>query len=607
MNVILAVDEQSCLRYLDRQITLSAGAEYVSFFDLSLRTTARLQQVGFQKGPALAPLAAGRDQVLREYVELIGDLNARMSSVMWWATDFSSKNRFNSHLPDILHKFLLTVERLKDPPTAPLLIIGLPWQARSTMGRILKQKGLAHEFIGYGQAEKAARANAFWRKILSLGFHGLRLMGRRCYVKWTLRSFWPTPYSRDKKCYVIKSFLYDHSFDKDGGYRDAFFGPLPQFLKDAGEDVVFFVNVLGDLPSCVKKISRSLKAKIIVLESCSSLWGIIVDCVRALCYSPKIKGECRFSGHEISDIVRNELVTSGRVQLYQLLHYRQTKNMLKKLDPAVFLTTYENNPWEKMCFMALRQASAKTEIIGYQHTVNPPASVNMFISAKEEGVIPKPDLVLTVGEIPQEIIVKYTQAVSLAVEPACALRFEQLLALTPVARTQTQKILLALEGIFEVYQMVNYVLEQLRGQKEYKLLIRCHPVLPVKAFAHKLRYRLSDLPFVEISRGQPLIKDIERTDLTIYWGSTVALETLWMGKPVIHFDMETLFSYDPLFDCPHLKWTTTPRQALLPIIEQTYDLPDIQFQTERSKAQEYLKRYFYPVGPRNLAKFLPAK
>lgn len=606
MNVIFTVDEKSCLEYLGRSISLPANAQYFSFDDLASKTEKLLTAKGFAVISADLHLVTPAETVLKHYVRLVGEVNARMHSPLWWATDFSSKNRFNSQLPDILYKFLIIIELLKLSQGRQILIIGLPWQARATMARTLSQLGVAYEFIGYAEAAGKARRKAFFKKITNLTFHFLRLLYRRFYVKYKLKAVWPTPYSKDKPCYMIKSFLYDHSFDKEGNYKDAFFGPLPTFLKDS-QNVVFFVNILGNLKSCVAKITQNTQERIIPLEACSSVLDLVKAYLRALFYTPRLHGQYSFLNHEVTEIIRNELVYSGKIQLYQLAHYYQTKKLLGKLSPTVFLTTYENNPWEKMCFLALRKFSPQTEIIGYQHTVTPQASVNMFMSSEEERNIPKPDLVLTVGEIPQETIIRYSEAASLPVEPACALRFEQLWSLKPAGRSQTQTILLGLEGIFDVYKMVNYVVEQLIGQPEVKLLIRTHPVLPLKDFAHKLQYRLKDLKFVEISKGRTLIQDIERSDMTIYWGSTVALESLWMGKPVIHFDMETLLSYDPLFDCPYLKRTVNRRQKLIDVIHEIYKLSDLEFHREAIRAKEYLQRHFYPISPRNMARFLPGK
>ncbi len=505
-----------------------------------------------------------RKENLTAYVSLVGKVNRSLHSRAWWATDFSSKNRFNSHLPQL-------IENLPNKPTvSPITII-----------------------------------RKYFKRFASGGYHLFRLLFRYFYARRILAKKMAPVFSDQQPVYVIKTFIYDHSFTKDGQYKDAFFGQLPEFLKNKEQRIVFFANILGDYKFCLQKILQCPNAVIIPIDYCGCVSSILESVFVSWFYFPQVKGEYQFLNYEVSDLINAELASfSGTIQPYQYLHYAQTRNLLKKIPAKTFLLTYENNPWEKMCMLAVRESSPQTEIIGYQHTVTPQASVNMFISANEEAIIPKPDRVLTVGEVTKEIIERYTQISSLSIVASCALRYENLLKRASLERTKYFRILVALEGIGDVYKMVNYVLQELEGCKKYKIILRAHPVLPVSAFADKLFKKLNDLPFVEISQDHSLIEDIKRTDLTIYWGSTVALESLWLGKPVIHFDMQKLFSYDPLFDCSDLKWTINAHQKLTEVLDEIYSLSDQEFLCARQKAHDYLVRYFYPVNSSNLAHFV---
>jgi hypothetical protein len=505
-----------------------------------------------------------RQEQIAAYVSLVAQVNRSLHSRAWWATDFSSKNRFNSRLPELIQK-------LPAMPTTSFKVIVLKTLKRFTGG----------------------------------GYHFFRLLFRHFAAQSGLSKKLVSVFADQKPAYVIKTFVYDHSFAKDGTYKDSFFGKLPEFLKDKGERVIFFANILGDYKSCLQKIADCPNAVIVPIDYFSSLSSIYESVAVSCSYWPQLKVPVKFLQYEVRDLINTELAScSGTIQPYQYLHYGQTKNLLSRIPVKTFLLTYENNPWEKMCMLAVRESSPQPEVIGYQHTVTPQASVNMFIGQEEENIIPKPDRVLTVGEEPKDIIARYTQIKSLPLEAACALRYENLWQLSPLSRTRTKTILLGLEGIFEVYKMVNFAIEQLQG-KDYKVIIRTHPVLPVKTFSHKLLGRLEHLPFIEVSQGKTLVEDLARTDMTMYWGSTVSLESLWVGKPVIHFDLETLFSYDPLFACDALKKTVTRQSSLVGAMEQFYALSDTDFLAERQKAFAYLQQYFYPVNPQNLAKFLP--
>lgn len=511
--------------------------------------------------------------VLAAYISLVGEVNRTLQSRVWWATDFSSKNRFNNRLPELIEEFIKTA------------------QVPASLQSFAQFKGIVIEFA---------------KRWAGGCYHFFRLTCRYLYARFLLSAKLQSVFSNSQPAYVIKTFVYDHSFLNDGTYSDVFFGQLPKFLEERGERVIFFANILGDFKACLKKIAECPNAVIIPIDFCGSLVSILKSAFVSCFYWPQVKGPINFGDYEVSDIINAELSSgSSRIQSYQYLHYHQTKVLSQRIPIKTFLMTYENNPWEKMCLSALREFSPQTKILGYQHTVTPQASVNMFISAEEENVIPKPDRVLTVGAVTKEIIERYTQISSLPILSACALRYENLLHLKPLPRTKTFKILVALEGIVDVYKMVDYLLRELDGQSQFKMIIRTHPVLPFQALEKRLLKKISDCPFVEISGEKSLLADIERTDLTIYWGSTVSLEALWLGKPVVHFDTQTLFSYDPLFDCPNLKWTVHSRQKLTEVLNNIYELSDQEFFASRQKAREYLEKYFYPVNPSNLAHFLP--
>lgn len=129
-------------------------------------------------------------------------------------------------------------------------------------------------------------------------------------------------------------------------------------------------------------------------------------------------------------------------------------------------------------------------------------------------------------------------------------------------------------------------------------------MLPWKYFRRKFGYNLGKISNFTASGEMSLKDDIEASDMVIYWGTTVALEALSMGRPVIHFDNGSLLSYDPLFKCNDLKWTVSKRESLVAKIEKIYKLSDEDFYAQRTSAQVYLKRYFYPITDNNLKEFI---
>jgi len=520
-----------------------------------------------------------REAFLKDYLDLIGSMGEDNGlSRLWWATDISSKNRFESKLMLLLQGFLQTKE-------------GRQLQYQSS--RLKKSLQMLQIYLSR------------LRRVASLFFHAGRVYARSIYSRIHLSKKIRRQLTREKSYYVIRSFTCDRSFGSDGIYRDTFFGQALEFIKKK-KDVLILTDILGDFLYCIKNIKKCSSHLIVPFEYFVSIVDIFRAIFRILTYKIRIDDDLSFGEYPVANIIRRELRrTLNGISIYQLLNYESVQALLRTISVDTFLLTYENNPWEKMCMLALRGFSPQTKIIGFQHNVVPQASTNLFISSKEKDIIPKPDRVLTTGEIPKKIMQRYGALNGEMIIPACALRHEYLFTFNTQKRVKSKIILLALEGIFDVYKMVNYCLQQLGNNNTYKIFIRSHPFFPVKRIQHKLIAPLENFQNVTVSEGksQPLKVDIQKAEIVMYWGSTVGMEALWMGKPVIHYDNGSPISYDPLFDCPYLKWCVNEHSSLVSVLKDMDMLSDQEFEDQEQKAKNYLHQYFYSITEKNMENF----
>lgn len=545
-----------------------------------------------------------KTRFLREYVDLIGTLGEEYSNRLWWATDISSKNRFTSRLPLFLYQFITAVGAAKLKDYDCLIIFNPPWVIISSLTAMLREHKL--KFVLHGNAhEKIISVGIGWLTgILAIFYRMLKTAYHLYYAKIKLSRKLRERIGHDCAYYVIKTFIYNHSFSEAGNYRDAFFGSLPDFLKEKNKSVLVYAVIAGNYMHCIESIKKCQSQLIMPLELLLSLSDILLAAYQVLFHTIKIKKEVFFFGYDVKDVIKNELLqTFNGIRFYQFLHYWSAKKLFSMLSVETFLMTCENNPWEKMCILAAREYSPDTTIIGYQHTVVPQSAANMFSSSKDKELVPSPDKILTVGESPKKIMERYGNYEKGTIEPACGLRFEYLFNLPLNERRRTNTILVALEGVFEVYKMANYAYNQLKDSP-YTVIIRTHPVLPIKKLRRKLVKEFGSSPNVQISKQKSLKQDIESADMVIYWGSTVGLEALSMGKPVVHFQTGSVLSYDPLFECKHLKWVVSESDSLQKTVEAIYSLPDGDFYDQQKNAKSYLRTYFHPVTEERLQKFL---
>ncbi len=574
---------------------------------------ARLIQLCMDRGLEriqIAPYSTDeREKFLREYIDVIGKISQDCASPWWWGTDIASRNRFASRIPELLQEFFSLTRTLEQSQYSVIVFLQPSWQIIPSLATFARQ----HEYEFSSPLWKLhywwRHVHAWFHYIGSLVAETMALLGRIWEVRDIRRHVIPrvSEGSRSHHWYIIKTFLYNASaFYAHGNYHDAFFGALPDYLKKQGCNPLLYVRILGDYKKCVEKIRQFTAFPIIPFEAVVTLADISKAMRIVFFPTIHIRSNASFFDQDVTDIFINELHrTHNGLTFTTVLHYFATQKLLRIASADTFTLTYEGNPWERMCIKALRDVSRGTDVIGYAHTVVPPAAAGMFPSEYERGTMPQTDRVLTIGAVTKELLERYGAYKEGSVQASCALRLEYLRGLSPFPREKQKRILVALEGVTPVYQLARYVLRELWDAKDYELRFRSHPVLGLRDLGKLIPYDVAQLPpHMHESKGTSLLEDIQWSGVVMYWGSTVGLESLTLGRPVIHYQNVSFLNYDSLFDCPSLKWIVTDQTSLRSMLEEIMAMYDSEYEDKKIKAHEYLKEYVYPVSDNGLSVFL---
>ena len=603
MEVVVSLDDKKLKRYLKSSLK---NYHYVCLGEKTENISQLLSEHACREIKMDDYDDSFKDSFLQSYIDLIGKLGLKYNSIYWWATFTASKNRFVSNLSLNLLQLYSLVTTLRENPEKDILVINPPEEICGSIKEYCLANSIDFKLLYCPLGSVSGFFKHITEPIINTvlfmfdSWQRIRLANKYLRVKFAREV------QRESKYYVLRSWFYSGSINQDNEYRDSFFGRLPEYLVKEGEQLLVVAGVIGDYQSIVSKIASNKEYFIVPQE----LFLRYIDPIRAvidICrHRIKIKEKMDFEGFDVAPIVRAEIDKNFRSQgiLSNYMYYYWVKRLLNTVTVDKFTTTCENNPWERMCTMALRQYSPETKILGYQHNVVPQASANMFVSDYEKGVIPMPDRILTVGRAPRRIMERYGRYDTGRIQEACALRFEYLFHIQPRPRSRLNHILVALEGVFGVYHLVNYVLRELAEATDYQVKIRTHPAMPLGHIRHKLDCDIGSLAHVSLSENTPLEQDLNESDLVIYWGSTVALEALMMGKPIVHFNSGEILSYDPLFECHHLKWVVSQQAPLLRVIEEIYNMSDEEYNLQFKQAREYLDDYFYKITDERLGEFI---
>jgi len=595
----------------------SGSYVYINLSSENSKYLSLLETKGFREVTKSELKLDNRSKFLQEYVDLIGKLNIinnnnstglySFNKRIWYSSYIPAKNRFTSDLPFILDQYIYSASVLKNKKFNYLIIISPHWSLIHQLKNIAKIMDI--NFICFEKHYRLwihLKIERF-RKLISLLFEMLTMVNRIFLCRVKLKNIVKRKIDCQNNHYIIKTFIYKSSFIENNEYKDAFFGKLTDYLKSR-ENLILLGHILNNFNYCINKIREQKKYVIIPFEYFISFSDIVKSTKTILFYKVSLNesDDIRFFGHDVSDIINQEIIrTRLGISLYHYMYYISIKKLSKNVITIKrFLYMYENNPWERMCIMALRKYSPDTDIIGYQHTIVSQAMANMFLSGYEEGILPLPDKVFTVGSIPKKIMENYGTYKNGFIEESCGLRFEYLYKNEFTEKNNQGNILLAPEGVYQVKAMINYVIKQLMLHPKFHLTIRMHPLLPFDSIKHNLDYNVDTIKNITISRHKSLLEDLKMADIVIYRGSTVSLEALYMGIPVIHFDDGSFLSEDPLFLSKSLKWTVSKSDKLTDVIESIYNLDNASKIEQLKKARAYIGNYFHPITEKNLQKFL---
>ncbi len=545
-----------------------------------------------------------------EYIRLIGNISEENNNIYWWSTFTSSKNRFMTDAFKELCTFQAFTDTFKPElylnKCEKIIIIVTPelhtavsdylrdseviFEERSSVTSHLKNKiGLLYNSI----INRAVFLGITWYRI----FITRQILGRK--IKQYLDTITAHPY-------IIRTWIYERSFSKDLVYRDAFFGILPEYISTK-KQLLIIGGIIGDYSTICRKIKESGTLHVIPQEFFLNYLSPIKTILNLHRRKISIQ-KALFFGNDVSAIINYELLKehSGRTlpEVFQFSYF--IDNMLKIVTPDFFLTTYENNPWEKVIFIRLRALSKQTRIIGYQHSVLSKFSLNMFFTKDQITFTPKPDKVITVGSITRDMLITIGSYDEKMVLPGCGLRFSHLFGIPQRENLRRFKtILVTPEGVpEESISIFNFVYESLKDYEGIKVIFRPHPALPIEKFENDLAFTFESVTHFEISDKTSVMEDLNRCDIVIYRGSTLALEALKVGLAAIYLDFDDLIPVDPLFGLSTLKWSVRTSGEIKNAIHSIYAMDDSEYFIRVGEMSRYLDEYFHKVTENNMDVFL---
>lgn len=539
----------------------------------------------------------------KEYVDFIGGLNRDYNSLHWWATTASYKGTFISNLCRTVFNYYCVTSLIKKQGRNYILINN-DAVLNNSIKKFCGENGI--DCILLDPVKNRTGIAYLRRYVMSCVYFICNGWVRKTLASVQLSEVIKKASKKDKPCYVIRSWLDSRSFLRGGEYKDLYFGSLPGYLKQKGENIIILGGILTGYREMVHKIRKAKNFTVMPQEYFIGYFDYFKIIILNFFNKPKISKPVMFCGLDVTDFLRESLKKDYEYNEINknLIHYYYIRGVLKKIKVSVFLYPFENQSWEKMSIVAFKKHSPSTRLIGYAHSSFRPYLFGYLCSKKEEKSIPFPDKIITVGEEFRSILEKsgnYTNNVKISA--GCALRYEHMLNRNSIKRNKYGKILVALSmDIDYSLKLLKLLSDFLTTRDDYEVILRPHPFMLIDVILDKYNIKLHR--GFRISKGQRLEEDLKESIAVIYADTTSCMEALMCGVPVIYVDLKEQASLDPLFNINSLKWSISDKNELSTVIDNIHGMDDEEYLRKWSKAAIYLKRYFYPVEEKYMKEFI---
>lgn len=406
---------------------------------------------------------------------------------------------------------------------------------------------------------------------------------------------------------ILHSICYESSM-KNGTYTDPFWENLVDYYNHQQISTVRLILPVNLKIYSFFKINAKCQAVLPWFSFNSFLdpYKIAFKIFKEYLTSPTIKAE--FKQFDISALIEQQYREDifNIIGFYGLLMAKGVEQLKENYSVNYFLYPYENNCWEKILLISLKENFKNISLTGYQHTVIPLSATNYFLS-KDDSQIPLPDKIITTGTHTANLLRDYgNYPEKCLIKPACAVRFKnsevKALKVTP---SPIKKILVALHGVNTIVPMINYLINESYKNQDIQFIFRFHPMVEYKKIKNDLIAKLGESENLVLSKNVSLDYDLQRSDIVIYGESTVCLEALAIGVPIICFKLTSTFlNYDPIPELKTNKWLINETSDLSLVLKEINQLSAAAHLEMGQDGQKYAQGYLAPISAETLLVFL---
>lgn len=533
-----------------------------------------------------------------EYVEFIASLNRMNRAFDWHALNLSSKSRLSFDFYYRLAYAVIIKNTLSSREYDNLILVSNdPHLARQV--KIFSREG-GHTFV------LALRfSNKRYCLPLPMLFVFLRTLLYASVAKVLMRK----PINVNREYYLLKTLLSQYSFDDKGNFKDIYFHRLIDYLNQ--KQIGFIVNATIFKPylrNFIKIKGSNNGITIIPRETYLSYLSILRCFLRSLyCFFNKfgLKKNIFLHGVDVSVLVKSEicLECASKDYFLNLLEYYSMKAFVRNFKFNSIIYPFEHRSWESMLVCAVRESRFPAFLVGYQHTSIALKHTNFLFGKDEPKDAILPNKIVSMGKITNDIMKKYGNFPHEILEIGPALRQEAVApGISQKNISSMRNILVAMTTDTDEYRKImSFTKKAFIADRYFRIKIRPHPLAHLEGTLNEQDFLPSNMEF---DYGKKLGDSLSWADIVFYSSSTVSIEALRMGIPIVYIDFGEDLCPDPLFELNDFKWLVSSPAEVLTTLTGIRKLPQDSFNLAKNKAYCYAREYLFPCNENTMAIFL---
>ena len=393
-----------------------------------------------------------------------------------------------------------------------------------------------------------------WRALAALIGQGLvcvcyaiHLTARLARLRWRLRHSIRL-LRRQPFDLVAKTWCFEDGLVTKG--RDFYYGDLHQRLSDRGIRMLILTGHPTESWRAMRTAGASMGAPQQLPEFClipfsaplrvagHQLWTAVRLWWMARHTSdPMIK---RIAVRGSRDCLSGTITPLG-------VYYWIGQSIAKLWHPKAFVTLYEGYAWEQCLWRGIKAVDPACTTVGYQHTVLLRHNLALLKPQHNGQACVRPDVVMCLGPRTQSML-RPSHERSELLPFGTFRRTSKAHTLRP-PRPDARTILVLPEGfLHEMTLLFDAAIEVAQAVPQYRVILRCHPVLPFHKVHRVLKRDPMMLPNVTVSTEPSIERDFEQSSVILYRGSSAVLYAVLHGLKPIYFHDADHHDVDPLFE-----------------------------------------------------------